>query len=50
MHPGPLGSVILELDVDAFVVYWFEDGRARRVENWSRREDAERSSGLSLGS
>lgn len=36
----------IELGVDAYVVYWFEAGLVRRVENWRRREDAERSSGL----
>jgi ketosteroid isomerase-like protein len=39
----------IELDTETFVVYWIEDGLAVRVENWRRREDAERSSGLSLG-
>ncbi len=36
----------IELGVETYVVYRFEDGLVRRVENWRRREDAERSSGL----
>jgi len=39
----------VELQVDSYTVYFFADGLARRVENWRRREDAERSSGLRLG-
>jgi ketosteroid isomerase-like protein len=38
----------IELDVDTYVVYWLENGLARRVENWRTREEAERSSGLRL--
>lgn len=47
-HARGAGSGI-ELDVDTYVVYVLEDGLTRRVENWRRREDAERSSGLRLG-
>jgi ketosteroid isomerase-like protein len=39
----------VELEVDAFVVYRFENGLARRVENYTVREDAERAAGLRLG-
>jgi ketosteroid isomerase-like protein len=44
-HARGAGSGI-ELGVEAYVVYWFEGGLVRQVENWRRREDAERSSGL----
>ena len=46
-HARGAGSGI-ELDVEAYVVYFVRDGRAYRVESWRRREDAERSSGLRL--
>jgi ketosteroid isomerase-like protein len=46
-HARGAGSGI-ELDVDTYVVYFARDGRAYRVENWRRREEAERSSGLRL--
>jgi ketosteroid isomerase-like protein len=39
----------VELEIEAFVVYRFENGLARRVENHSTREDAERSAGLRFG-
>jgi ketosteroid isomerase-like protein len=48
-HARGAGSGI-ELDVEAYAAYWLDDGLARRVENWTDRADAERSSGLSLGS
>jgi ketosteroid isomerase-like protein len=38
----------VELDIETYVVYRLRDGLACRVENWRRREDAERSSGLKL--
>ena len=46
-HARGAGSGI-ELDVDAYVVYFARDGLAYRVESWRRREDAERTSGLKL--
>ena len=46
-HARGAGSGI-ELDVETYVVYFVRDGRSHRVENWRRREDAERSSGLRL--
>ena len=39
----------IELAVETYIVYRIRDGLAWRVENWRRREDAERSSGLSFG-
>ncbi len=36
----------IEVEAEAYVVYFTEDGLVRRVENWRRREDAERVSGL----
>jgi ketosteroid isomerase-like protein len=38
----------IELDTQTYVVYRLRDGLACRIENWRRREDAERSSGLRL--
>ena len=38
----------IELDTEAYVVYRVRDGLAYRVESWRLREDAERSSGLTL--
>jgi len=35
--------------VESYIVYRIRDGLAWRVENWRRREDAERSSGLKFG-
>ena len=46
-HARGAGSGI-ELDTDAYTVYWLRDGLACRVESWRLREDAERSSGLKL--
>jgi ketosteroid isomerase-like protein len=46
-HARGAGSGI-ELNIDTYVVYRLRDGLACRVENWRRREDAERSSGLRL--
>jgi ketosteroid isomerase-like protein len=46
-HARGAGSGI-ELDTETYVVYRLRDGLACRVENWRRREDAERSSGLRL--
>jgi ketosteroid isomerase-like protein len=39
----------LETEVETWIVYSIgEDGLVRRIENWTRREDAARSSGLDL--
>ena len=38
----------IELDVESYAVDRVRDGLAWRVENWARREDAERAAGLSL--
>jgi ketosteroid isomerase-like protein len=46
-HARGAGSGI-ELNTDTYVVYRLRDGLACRIENWRRREDAERSSGLKL--
>jgi ketosteroid isomerase-like protein len=40
----------IEMNTEAFLVYVLnEEGLASRVESWRAREEAERSSGLSLG-
>ena len=46
-HARGAGSGI-ELDVDTYVVYRLRGGLVWRLENWRAREDAERSSGLTL--
>ena len=47
-HAEGAGSGIV-LGVETYAVYRFNaDGLAHRVENWREREDAERSSGLTL--
>jgi uncharacterized protein len=47
-HARGAGSGI-ELDVETYTVYRVRDGLVWRVENWNGRDDAERSSGLTLG-
>lgn len=39
----------IELEVDSFIVYRLEGDLARSVENYRKREDAERASGLRFG-
>lgn len=38
----------LEIAVETYLVYLIEDGLVRRVEAWTKREDAARASGLEL--
>jgi ketosteroid isomerase-like protein len=46
-HARGAGSGV-ELDIDTYIVYRLRGGLACAVENWRNREDAERSSGLTL--
>lgn len=38
----------IEMEVESYVVYRFEDGAVGSIENWRDRADAERSAGISL--
>jgi hypothetical protein len=39
----------VELEVDSYLIYWFDGGLIRRVENYTNRETAERAANLTLG-